>query len=407
MSKIAIIITFILIFTTSCSHDDVPLPVSQNKAPLPFELISPDVNAMDESRIPTFTWEKAVDPEDDQIDYDLYIGNQGEPTFLVAEKLSDTFLVSNDTLDFNQKYQWMVMAKDAKGAKTNSPMQSFMVQPAPIAFLRRHSKATNDKYYEYSDEGDLIALEDINQDSWTLKYDAAAEKLERIYMGMQTAFVYSYTKEGRQETVGKFSIGRTESWKLEYNNDHGSLASIKHLVQEIGGTNLDEEVTFVYEDRVSIIDTASPKLSQILIGSVTKNGTISKKIDLEWIGENISKITVEIDSPDGFILSHLVEYEYDNNINPYHTIIKEQFGFDTFYVNNIGTGLETINFGSFFWQSKNNITKIKKTEQDNGVRYITYTTYDYTYTNDYYPLFADVANYNDLTSMRWSEEWSY
>lgn len=397
----------ILILFLSCSKDDGAVPIAQNKPPLPFKLIAPGASAPNESRLPIFTWEKSADPEGHQISYGLFMGDGGEPTFPVAESLDNTMFISTDTLDFGQEYTWMVEARDPKGAITNSQAQSFTVQSPPVEFLRRHAIGMTDMYFEYSDDGYLDSLEDVTQDSWGLKYDTQG-KLERIYMGMQTAFIYSYTIQGRQETVGKFSIGSSESWEFEYNSDRESLQRIKHLIQEIGGTNLDEEVTFVYEDKVSIVDTAAPKLSQIQIGNVTMNGTDSKRIILEWIEDNISKITIEKNSPTGFIFSVQLEFEYDNNVNPYYTIIKEQFGFDAFYVCNIETGLETINFGPFFWQSKNNVTKIKKTEQDNGIWYTTKTNYDYTYSKDYYPTSATVVNnYDDLSSLQWMEEWSY
>ena len=93
---------------------------------------------------------------------------------------------------------------------------------------------------------------------------------------------------------------------------------------------------------------------------------------------------------------------------PTYTIIKEQFGFDAFYVGNFETGLETINFGPFYWQSKNNVTKIKKTEQDdNGMRYLTELVYNYTYSEAYYPHLANVIYSNDITAMEYTEEWSY
>ena len=282
------------------------------------------------------------------------------------------------------------------------------MQPTPIVFLRRHGIGTTDEYYEYSDEQDLLGLEDAKGNTWGLQYDTTTEKLERSYRSIESAFQYDYSKEGMQETVGEFSIGKSEGWMLEYENPYESLTKIFHEIRVNGITKLDEEATFVYEDKVSTVDTNAPKLVQIQIGSVTDSGTISKKIDVEWIGKNIGKIRVELDSPEGFVFSFQLEYEYDNNVNPYYIIIKEQFGFDSFYVSNFETGLETINFGPFYWQSQNNITKIKKTEQDgNGIRYTNELTYNYTYSEDYYPTLANVVLFSDITSLEYMEEWSY
>lgn len=403
-----VILIPVLLLLTNCGKDEGPEPQpEQNRPPSSFTLLSPENGAEDEPRTPTLSWEKALDPDGDEVTYDLYLGKQGEPTSLLAEALTVNSFTSIDTLDFDQEYQWKVVAKDAKGASTGSPVKSFFVQPLPIEFLRRHAIDTADKYFEYADDGYLKELEDINQRTWALSYNTSTEKLERSYRDIQSAFLYGYSKEGMQKTVGEISVGGAESWKLEHKSAFGALTKIYHLIQRGAITELAEAVSFVYEYRADIDGGFMPKLVQIQIGSVTDNGTISKKIDLEWIGENIGKITVELDSTDGLVFSEQFEYEYDNNVNPYYTIIREQFGFDAFYLTNFETGLETIDFGPFYWQSKNNITKMMKTEQGTNGRFVTNRTYDYTYSKDYYPIFARVAYFNDTTSMQWTEEWNY
>ncbi len=404
------VMPILLILLTNCSKgEDKPLAL-KNSAPQTFNLLLPQADEDNTPRMPTFSWEEAIDDEGDKVNYDVYLGKQGDgaPFPLLAEGLSATSYASDIILDFDKEYQWKVVAKDPTGASTSSTVSSFRVQTPPFVFLRRHAISTTDKYFEYSDDGHLIKLEDSNQDSWNLKYATTTEKLESSNRSIESAFRYDYSKEGMQETVGEFSIGKSEGWMLEYENPYGSLTKIFHEILVNGITKLDEVATFIYEDKVSIVDTNAPKLVQIQIGSVTDSGTISKKIDVEWIGENIGKITVELDSPDGFVFSLQLEYEYDKNVNPYYTIIKEQFGFDSFYVSSFETGLETINFGPFYWQSQNNITKIKKTEQDgNGIRYSNELTYDYTYSEDYYPTLANVILFSDITSMEYTEEWSY
>ncbi len=407
-SDVPRVLPILMILLTNCSKEENTPSALQNSAPQTFNLLLPQADDDNAARMPTFSWDEAIDPDGDKVAYDLYFAKQGEPISQWVENLNATSFTSKDTLDFDQEYHWKVVAKDDKGASTSSSVQSFKVLSLPIAFLRRHAIGTTDKYFEYSDEGYLMELEDGNQKSWALQYNTTSEKLERSYRGIEADFRYDYSKEGMQETVSEFSIGKSEGWMLEYENPYGSLTKIFHEIRVNGITNLVEVATFIYEPKVSIVDTIAPRLVQIQIGSVTDSGTISKKIDLEWIGENIDKVTVELDSPDGFVFSLQLEYEYDKNVNPYYTIIKEQFGFDSFYVSNFETGLETINFGPCYWQSKNNITKINKTELDgNGVRYSTELTYDYTYSEDYYPTLASVVLFSDITSMEYVEEWSY
>ena len=175
----SVILILLILFLINCSKGEDAIAPIQNKPPQAFSLLSPNINEDNISRKPTFSWEEAIDEEGDKVTYDLYLGKQveGTPMSLLAQDLSATSYTSKTILDFDKEYQWKVVAKDATGASTSSPVSSFRIQQPPILFLRRHAIGTTDKYFEYSDDGYLIELQDSNQDSWNLKYNTSTEKI--------------------------------------------------------------------------------------------------------------------------------------------------------------------------------------------------------------------------------------
>ncbi len=79
-------------------------------------------------------------------------------------------------------------------------------------------------------------------------------------------------------------------------------------------------------------------------------------------------------------------FTYDDNINPYYVILKEKFGFEDFFVSNLYTGMETLDSGVFYWQSRNNITKIELYSPVDDEDPHTTKAYTYVYSDKYYPI---------------------
>lgn len=144
MKKIQIILSSLLIIATmACSKDDPqvipiegmdpptetpPAETPVNSPPAAFNLLNVP-NAEDSVELmPTFSWEASIDPDGDSITYDLYIDNTEIPTTLISADLTETNFTLSTRLNLITEYYWKVIAKDSKGAKTESQVYGFMTR---------------------------------------------------------------------------------------------------------------------------------------------------------------------------------------------------------------------------------------------------------------------------------------
>lgn len=93
---------------------------SGNKAPEIFDLISVANEATDVSLFPAFIWEKAIDPDDDPVSYDIYLDENTNPSTLITESLNETEWKLIKPLNGSTTYYWKIVAKDNKGGTTDS-----------------------------------------------------------------------------------------------------------------------------------------------------------------------------------------------------------------------------------------------------------------------------------------------
>lgn len=101
------------------------LPVVENSAPSEFNLISVENNATQVDLNPVLNWEMAIDPDGDDVVYDLYIQNNDNEPILIVANLDITSY--SDILDLKEDelYFWWVTAKDGNGGSTQSANFSF------------------------------------------------------------------------------------------------------------------------------------------------------------------------------------------------------------------------------------------------------------------------------------------
>ena len=100
-----------------------------NRSPSSFALVYPrdgETNAYLDS---VFRWHKSVDPDGDQVVYDLYYGIGSLPSSTPHKDLTDTF--SAISLSAGQDYFWRVVARDGIGGSTNSLEWSFRTSSPP------------------------------------------------------------------------------------------------------------------------------------------------------------------------------------------------------------------------------------------------------------------------------------
>ncbi|MCI4669509.1 MAG: fibronectin type III domain-containing protein [Bacteroidia bacterium] len=101
------------------STGDVP-----NDAPLDFLLKAPENASQFQDTFLTLSWESAVDPNGDQVSYDIYLDKNSNPNTLLAQDLS-ALTYQIEGLEDETPYYWKVVAKDNKGAETASNTFSF------------------------------------------------------------------------------------------------------------------------------------------------------------------------------------------------------------------------------------------------------------------------------------------
>lgn len=109
-----------------CSKDDgpnTPVPETENQAPGAFTLLQVSDNATDVDVLPTFSWGTSTDP--DTVTYDLYLGQETDPTAKVASDLGATTFDLPERLSLLEQYYWKVVAKDGKGKEAKSSTFGF------------------------------------------------------------------------------------------------------------------------------------------------------------------------------------------------------------------------------------------------------------------------------------------
>jgi hypothetical protein len=380
----------LMVLLAACTKDDAPPSQEthpENRPPRNFGLISPVQDELNEQPSPVFSWNTATDPDGDTVSYDLYLDTAEVPQTLIAEGLNTATFALEEHLDFETEYHWKVIAKDGKGAETESEIGSFTTD-LPIAFLKKFNsglEGPGSLTLGY-DEGLLTDMAYEFGNSWQLDYDTASGKLSRTARELNGEFLnysYGYTSLGKQKSIQLERSAKKESWILDYDGDE-RLTAVVYEFEQSNGNLSKATATLTYADENSI------KPKEITLVTTHSDGSETTEIaaSLEWEGENIISVVIE-GTEDGEAFSLKSEYAYDNNINPYYILTKNQFGFGNFFVLDIRTGMESINLGPFYWQSPNNFVKMTLIETSvKGGSFTSTDTYEYSYSEDFYPLTA-------------------
>ncbi|WP_400071483.1 kelch repeat-containing protein [Zobellia russellii] len=130
----SVVFVGLFIMFISCNNDDNQIDgpskekeakeeLPANEPPSSFDLIKVIEDEIVLNLSPTFSWEKAQDPEGDTVTYDFYLAKKEEELKVAVPDLSDTIL--DYDLSFSEEYNWKVVAKDGKGGSTESKTFSF------------------------------------------------------------------------------------------------------------------------------------------------------------------------------------------------------------------------------------------------------------------------------------------
>jgi hypothetical protein len=300
-----------------------------------------------------------------------------------------------------------VVARDAKGAATESTIGSFTTD-LPVVFLKEYNSGLEGPgilSFDYN-EGFLTDIAEPFGNSWQLDYDESTGKLSRTSRELNGEFVtynYDYTSFGKQKSIELGRSAKNESWDFEYDGNE-RISAVVYEIEESDGEDSKVAATLTYAD-----ENSSKPVEITLVTTHSDNPeTTEITISLEWDGENIiSSVSEGIE--EGEIFSVTAKYTYDKNINPYYILAKNKFGVDYFFTLNITTRMESIDFGAFYWQSANNIVKIEQVQTSvKGGSFMFSDTYEYTYSEDYYPLGATRVYTGGMSAEEIRElSWSY
>ena len=169
--KSALILLIITVFGCGKNDDDG----SSNLAPEAFELIGVTNGAIQVGLFPTFSWNQAVDPENDDISYGLIIDSEMQPTTIAETNISGNSVTISNRLKLFTTYYWKIRATDTFGNTTESETFSFttrnigisstpLVENAAFSGRSNHSTAVfNDNLYLFTGSIGISRL----SDSWT------------------------------------------------------------------------------------------------------------------------------------------------------------------------------------------------------------------------------------------------
>ncbi|WP_299680245.1 kelch repeat-containing protein [uncultured Tenacibaculum sp.] len=116
-----LLITFLLII--SCSDDKEIVP---NLPPNNFILVNLPNNSTDIKLSPTLSWGRANDPEGEKVTYSVLLDYESDNlNKILISDISETSFSITETLDYNRKYYWQVIAKDERGNITKSEVYNF------------------------------------------------------------------------------------------------------------------------------------------------------------------------------------------------------------------------------------------------------------------------------------------
>lgn len=162
-SPICLLITVVMsiLLFTKCKKEE------KNSNPTDFSLVSPFNLASDISLDEPMVWQDAVDPDGDDLVYDLYLGTTPVQSSALVSALTVTEY--SPSLLTSTTYYWKVVALDQKGGSSESQTWSFSTlnnAPRPFSLINPSNGATGVSIVEnlsweasHDPDGDLVTYD--------------------------------------------------------------------------------------------------------------------------------------------------------------------------------------------------------------------------------------------------------
>ncbi len=113
---------------------------SSNGAPSTPSVSYPSNGSVEIEVVPTLTW-SSVDPEGDNLIYDIYLGTSESPQLIKSSHETNTY-TPDAPLDESTTYFWKIVAKDTDGNQTTGPVWQFTTTGAGTGANQPPNKPT-------------------------------------------------------------------------------------------------------------------------------------------------------------------------------------------------------------------------------------------------------------------------
>jgi hypothetical protein len=184
-----------------------------NNGPETVSLTAPVDGATDVATDAALTWQSVVDPDGDEVSYEVLLGTEETPvTTVITDQAETTFA---PTLSANTNYFWKVIAKDDKGGVSESAIWNFTTlnnNPGAV-ILTSPSNAASD----ISGDSNLTWEISTDPDGDDIVYD--------VYLDTEVipATIVSSDQE-EHSYAPALDVGTTYYWKVVAKDPHGGIS---------------------------------------------------------------------------------------------------------------------------------------------------------------------------------------
>lgn len=216
-------IAFITLSIASCGGgggDNPPPPPPVNKAPSVPSLVSPTNGLLCINNMVDFSWNSSVDPEGDNINYEIVIAKDSQFTTIVKQETTAS-LTKSYTLDKGTPYYWKVKAVDSKSKSSDyTTSWGFYTESVAVINYSPFAATLVKPAINSSVSGTTLDLEwtatDLDNDA--LKYD--------IYFGVTSTFTTPLISDHSTKIYTKTGLtaNTTYYWRIDVKDTKGAKA---------------------------------------------------------------------------------------------------------------------------------------------------------------------------------------
>lgn len=189
-----------------------------NKPPSAPELLSPEDGATDLPLEVTLTWSQAIDPDEDELEYDVFVRNDLDDTLFSVESLVDTtYVLSN--LKHGVKYFWQISVNDNHNADVLTSINTFETSSYPnnrYFYIREDNG--HDVIFSENYDGESLQVTDSEHNSWRPRKNQTAKLVAFLRTVNSETHLFTMNPDGtdiKQVTSTHPLIGFKQS-ELDY-----------------------------------------------------------------------------------------------------------------------------------------------------------------------------------------------